>query len=327
MKKTILLFAILCFVLVGAFSQTGAITNVNASQRTDGSGLVDVYFDLSGSGNSYFMNLRVSFDAGTNYYPVSQNTISGSIGPLSPGSGKHIVWDPTQDYPNRYSPLTKLMLRAFTSESTNTCPGTPHVMDYDGNYYNTVQIGEQCWMRENLNVTHSPTGNNITRYCYDNILSNCDVYGGLYNWITMMNGSGGSNGNPSGVQGICPNGWHIPSDAEWFELTDYLINTYVDIQDGNVGNKLKSCRQIDSPLGGDCNTTEHPRWENGGSEYGTNDFVFSALPSGGGTHCYCWSSTEGGWGVWYRLLRHSDGYVTRNSGEKINVFIVRCVRD
>jgi len=336
MKKSILIFAILCFGLASAFAQTGSITNIQVSQRSDGSGLVDVYFTLDGTGNSYFMNLRVSFDDGTNYYPVSRSTISGNVGPLAPGSGKHIVWDPTQEHPNRYSPQTKLMVIAFTAENTNSCPGAPNVFDYDGNYYNTVQIGDQCWMAENLNVTRNPSGANITRYCYSNSSSNCELYGGLYTWITIMNGSASSSGNPSNVQGICPNGWHLPSDAEWSELTDYLINTYVDINAGNVGNKLKSCRQVDSPLGGDCSTTEHPRWEAYNGQYGTNDFGFSALPGGsdnGGSSSYLgssglwWSSTESSSNAWNRVMGYGYGEVGRGSGSKSGGFSVRCVRD
>ena len=315
-----------------AFSQSGSITNIQVAQRTDGSGLVDVYFTLDGSGNSYFMNLRVSFDAGTNYYPVSRSTISGNIGPLSPGSGKHIVWDPTIDHPNRYSPQTKLMVIAFTAESTNPCPGAPHVIDYDGNYYNTVQIGDQCWMKEDLKTTRDCMGNAINRNCYGNDPGYCELYGGLYNWGTMMNGSGGSNSNPSGVQGICPNGWHLPSDSEWTELTNYLINTHVDINAGNLGNKLKSCRQIGSPLNGECNTTDHPRWNPDATNYGTNDFGFSGLPGTNSLYSNQWWSTTippGTTGyAFFRQIDNSTGGVNYTSAIVYdNYFSVRCIKD
>ena len=336
MKKSILLFAILCFGLAAAFSQTGSITNVQAAQRSDGSGLVDVYFTLDGTGSSYFMNLRVSFDAGGTYFPITRSSISGDTGPVNPGANKHIVWDATIDHPNRYSPQTKLMVIASVLESTNPCPGTPHVIDYDENFYNTVKIGDQCWMKENLNTTRTADGNDIGRMCYANNFENCELYGGLYAWSTMMNGSASSSANPSGVQGICPNGWHIPSDAEWTELTDYLINTYLDITASNVGNKLKSCRQVNSPLGGDCSTMEHPRWDSNATHYGTNDFGFSALPGGyyiGGSFAdlgsrgYWWSSTEGSSGGWDRYMGNNFGEVNRSNGNKSFGFSVRCVRD
>ncbi len=280
MKRILLTVVITLICIVSLFSQTGSITNIQVEQRSDGSGLVDIYFDLNGTGNSYFMNIRVNFVADTIYYPITPSTLTGDVGPISPGTSKHIVWDPMQDHPNRYSPQTKLLVIAYNVESMNPCPDAPTVMDVDGNVYSTAQIGNQCWMRENLNTTRDAAGNNITRYCYENNNTYCELYGGLYSWYTLMNGAGISNSNPSGVQGICPTGWHVPSNAEWTELTDYLINTYADIDTNNVGNKLKSCRQMDSPLGGDCNTLDHPHWNSDTIHYGTNDFGFSALPGG-----------------------------------------------
>ena len=95
----------------------------------------------------------------------------------------------------------------------NPCPGTPTI-SYQGQVYNTVQIGDQCWMRENLNWDTASSS------CYNNSPTNCEVYGRLYNWHTIMNGAQASNSVPSGVQGICPAGWHFPSDAEWTTYTD-----------------------------------------------------------------------------------------------------------
>jgi uncharacterized protein (TIGR02145 family) len=120
------------------------------------------------------------------------------------------------------------------------CYGTPTLTDIDGNVYNTVQIGTQCWMKENLRVTQYsigftiPLGNEtnystVYRYYPNNDSSNVLNYGYLYNWIAVMGGLGSSGANPSGVQGICPIGWHVPSDAEWTQLTDYVSsrNQYV----------------------------------------------------------------------------------------------------
>ena len=114
-----------------------------------------------------------------------------------------------------------------------TCPGADPVTDYDGNIYSTVQIGNQCWMRENLRTTHYadgteiPTGNttsNTTAYRYPphGHESEVTIYGYLYNWIAVMHGDSASNLNPSGVQGICPNGWHVPSQTEWEQLQSYV---------------------------------------------------------------------------------------------------------
>ena len=152
---------------------------------------------------------------------------------------------------------TTYYVRAYATNSAGTaygetlsftpgvsCPGTPTVTDYDGNTYNTVQIGTQCWMKENLKTTHYSDGTNIpvgsilttsTSYCYypGNTPTNKNFYGMLYNWTAVMNGATQSNSVPSGVQGICPTGWHVPSDAEFTTLTNYLSDNSEYICDLN----------------------------------------------------------------------------------------------
>ncbi|HJX72132.1 MAG TPA: FISUMP domain-containing protein, partial [Bacteroidales bacterium] len=97
------------------------------------------------------------------------------------------------------------------------------VIDNDGNSYKTVQIGEQIWMRENLRSLHDADGTPITDVqVYDNDENNAFTYGRLYTWNAVMNGSPSSLSIPSGVQGICPDGWRLPSDNEWYTLIKYL---------------------------------------------------------------------------------------------------------
>ena len=125
----------------------------------------------------------------------------------------------------------KISLSPFAAQA---CPGTLTVTDVDGNVYNTVLIGEQCWMRENLRTTQYANGTPIAlgtdtstttpfRY-YPNNSNSTDItfYGYLYNWPAVMNGAASSNANPSGVQGVCPDGWHVPSTAEWESLMTYM---------------------------------------------------------------------------------------------------------
>jgi len=97
----------------------------------------------------------------------------------------------------------------------------------DSKVYTTVQIGTQCWMAQNLNVgtmiqgTTEQTNNSPTpiteKYCYSDLETNCDVYGGLYQWDEAMQYS-----TTPGVQGICPTGWHLPTDPEWITLTTFI---------------------------------------------------------------------------------------------------------
>lgn len=112
------------------------------------------------------------------------------------------------------------------------CPGHPIVIDYDGNVYNTVRIGTQCWMKENLKTTHYQNGTEIpsasnysntpARYSPGGNSTNVNAYGYLYNWPAVMNGEASSNNIPSGVQGICPPGWHVPSLMEYTVLFDFV---------------------------------------------------------------------------------------------------------
>ena len=106
------------------------------------------------------------------------------------------------------------------------------VTDYDGNTYDAVVIGEQVWMKSNLHTTHfadgteipleSEVSDSIACYYYEDNGQDVADYGYLYNWKAVMHDSPASNANPSGVQGICPTGWHVPSIAEWSQLADYL---------------------------------------------------------------------------------------------------------
>ena len=119
------------------------------------------------------------------------------------------------------------------------CPGDETVTDIDGNIYNTVLIGEQCWMAENLKVTRHPKGYDITRYCIPWSDTTCtEEYGGLYSWETVMYGEMTSNTIPSGVQGICPDGWHLPSDEEWTKLENYMIERGYNHKFQSEGNKI-----------------------------------------------------------------------------------------
>jgi len=160
------------------------------------------------------------------------------------------------------------------------------VEDTDGNCYETIQIGDQLWMAENLKVTHYSDGSEITYIIndedwgsydegqygvYDNDPANADVYGNLYNWAVTVDD-----------RGVCPEGWHVPSDAECTVLTDYLGGESV------AGGKMKEAG------------LDHWFSPNTGA---TNESGFTALPAGYrasnsgsynnmGYYGYFWSSSE-----------------------------------
>lgn len=202
----------------------------------------------------------------------------------------------------------------------------------DGTHYNAVKIGNQIWMAENLKylpiVVGPGTGSETTPYYYvygyngtsvtdAKATANHTTYGVLYNWPAAMNSEASSTTNPSGIQGVCPTGWHLPSDAEWTELTDYLGGTSV------AGGKLKETG------------TTHWNSPNTGA---TNETGFTALPGGYrnyygtftsiGNSGHWWSATEySATYAWYNNMNYNNSNVNRNYGNKEVGFSVRCVRD
>ena len=203
-----------------------------------------------------------------------------------------------------------LFIFANIIKAQDPCPGTPTV-PYLGKTYNTVQIGNQCWLKENLDVgtridgSGQQTDNStIEKYCYNNDPANCDTYGGLYQWWEVMQYS-----TTPGVKGICPSGWHIPTPAELQALATAV---------NNDGNALKREDQ-----------------GSGGSQ-GTNTSGFSALLSGTrdkggpfyllGTTTNFWSSTEYDPGNTYAMALYGSN-VGSYSYYKAYGFSVRCVKD
>jgi len=193
----------------------------------------------------------------------------------------------------------------------------------DGQRYLSVKIGEQTWMAENLNYAADDSKcvgiSGITGTLVDND-GRCATYGRLYNWATAMDSSASSKEVPSGVKGVCPNGWHIPSDAEWDTLTVAVDGTGTRGLTG-AGTKLKAASGWSSLSGN-----------------GTDDFGFSALPGGiggstggfnyVGNYGYWWSSTEySATSAYLRSMSYSTGNVSRGYNNKSSLYSVRCLRD
>ncbi len=178
----------------------------------------------------------------------------------------------------------------------------------------TVTIGGRIWMRHNLN-TNVPGSK-----CYGDLESNCAKYGRLYDWATAMAldascnsvSCAGQIGNPH--RGICPQGWHIPSDAEWTALENAVGGS------STAGTKLKSATG----------------WNSGGN--GTDDYGFSALPGGNGysgggfnsvgSYGFWWSATENySSNAWGRYMYYYCSNVNRYDYNKSYLFSVRCLQD
>lgn len=204
----------------------------------------------------------------------------------------------------------------------------PNITDIDGNLYKTVYIGTQQWMAENLKVSKYSDGSTISNITnenswyydttgawsyYKNNEDNNAKYGKLYNWYAV---SQSTNGNKN----LCPTGWHVPSDAEWTVLTNYLGGESL------AGGKMKEAGLLS--------------WKSPNTS-ATNISLFSALPGGeradwgawgaeyliGKTGSW-WSSTESSGGSpWFRYLHSYDGEVGRSTEYKYFGFSIRCLKD
>lgn len=185
---------------------------------------------------------------------------------------------------------------------TMPCPGTPTVTDVDGNTYNTVLIGGQCWTRENLRTTRYADGTDIP--LWNNVDSHTDpyyvvgenpvAYGYYYNWPAAMRSASSSDTIPSMVQGVCPTGWHLPSVSEWIQFKNYVRLQSQYLCGGDNSNIAKA---LAATSGWDyypyeC-TVGHDQMSNNASG-------FCAVPAGighetsssfAGTNAFFWSST------------------------------------
>ncbi|MBU0765860.1 MAG: fibrobacter succinogenes major paralogous domain-containing protein [Bacteroidetes bacterium] len=198
----------------------------------------------------------------------------------------------------------------------------------DSHGYNTVLINNQCWMAENLNIgtminSTAPgqlqTDNSvIEKYCYGNNATDCNTYGGLYEWYEMMQYNSSDAGNPGATQGICPPGWHLPTDAEWTVLTDYLGGLTV------AGGKMKETGTVhwNSPNTGADNSSGFTGLPGGSRDYW--DGLFYGL----GESSDHWSATESNsTRAWKRYMYYDYADVNSFFYEKTNGFSVRCIKD
>ncbi len=215
--------------------------------------------------------------------------------------------------------------------------GTSTLTDYDGNVYNTVQIGNQCWMKENMRTMHYSDGSEIQNAHQSNVNGEyIPEYGYLYDWSAVMHGASSSSAVPSGVQGICPTGWHVPSDAEWMELLAYVgsQSDYVCGSDTSYISKALADTMGWNEATADCAVGNDPS--------ANNTTGFSVLPAGhyrsqfdlvigSGMMANFWSCTESSagnpGGAWARVISNSTAHVSYTSGNRSNGFSVRCLRD
>ena len=252
---------------------------------------------------------------------------------------------------DQYIPLTfNTILSPFSNYGT-PCPSTPILIDYDGNAYNTVQIGNQCWMKENLRTTHYSDGTSVPlqtestatyyvpyRYYPHNDPSKVPLYGYLYNWNAARRGIPSSAESQMVVQGLCPDGWHLPGNADWQTLMEYVggIPEYV-CNDSSVYIAKSLAAQIDwyyYPIPWqECTVGENISINNATG--------FSALPAGNTdkhgnyeaftTQTYFWCSNPPTPPSTHssntRIIDTSVGYVITSGTDGRKALSIRCIKD
>ncbi|MGF1635639.1 MAG: fibrobacter succinogenes major paralogous domain-containing protein [Cyclobacteriaceae bacterium] len=290
MKRIVFCFFLLLLIPGIHFAQIGTISELEVLQRSDGSGMVDISFKLTGMPSSlYNVIMDVSFEGNENYERILPNYLDASLNRIAPSD--HLIkvaWDGLASFPHIYS--EKSVLRISATLDGYTAPGT--MADIEGNVYATVVIGAQEWMKENLRATRyndgTPIPGNLSNvewsttsegayavYSYGLIeglnspAEVSDAYGNLYNWYAVVD-----------ERGLCPNGWRVPDNEDWIELWQYAVSNYLEINNNNIGNYLKSCLQEGSLHDRECNTSEHPRWQSSDTHYGNDYFGLSLLPGG-----------------------------------------------
>jgi uncharacterized protein (TIGR02145 family) len=213
-------------------------------------------------------------------------------------------------------------------------------VSYAGESYPTVQIGTQCWMAKNLNVgtmisgTSDQTNNStLEKYCYNNNPANCSIYGGLYQWAEAVQYQNGASNTSSpspafggNIKGICPTGWHVPSDGEFCTLTTFLDATVNCGATGWSGTDAGGRMKSTSGLWFSPNT-------------GASGNLFNALPAGARDirsatfraltfDFNFWTSTENSNnGAWTRDAAFNLTQILRDLNYKDDGYSIRCIKD
>jgi uncharacterized protein (TIGR02145 family) len=249
------------------------------------------------------ITLKGGIPLGGTYSGSGVNSLTGIFTPSLAGTGTHTI---TYTYANRFGcPVAAtLRIRVF-NPAAFTCGD--NLLDIrDGRTYPTVDIGTQCWMAANLNYGTRIISTQVQRdncqaekYCYNNINANCGPYGGFYQWDEMMQYQ-----DAVGIQGFCPPGWHIPSEAEWNTLFTHYINN------GFAAAALKSTgfSGFNAGLFGTNYLNHSPDF-----------FNFATM---------IWSSTSHGpVKAWAHGMNDPDASASYYPASRANAFQVRCLKD
>ena len=305
LRATVWLMRACCMpALAGVFAPAAAQT-VDGVEAVQVGTKLEIRYGLDAPAE---VSVWVSEDSGTSWTQLS-TCLSGDYGKVTSAGRKVAVWDVLSCRESLVGSGVRFKVR---TGKPGPCAGADRVT-FDGYDYRTVAIGDQCWFAENLRSDNYRSGaaipGNLTdsqwtattagaQAVYKNDPKHLSTYGRLYNWYAVND-----------ARGLCPSGWHVPSDEEWTELTEALGGKAV------AGEKMKTSS-----------------WK------GTNASGFMALPGGYrdfvngnfnklGDSGYWWSSSPDESPAWYRYLYSGSSNVSRYGSNNRDGFSVRCVRD
>ncbi len=302
LKKILLYLTITVLTTMQLFAQNTppVVDNVHFT-IDEATALVEVTYNVSDlEEDTFTVYLEVSDDSGATW-DYNYGTATGDIGEnVAEGINNKIFWTYNGGINNNF------MMKVIADD---LCDDQIY---YAGKIYNTVLIGSQVWLKENLNIGTMTTekyqqdNGILEKFCYENEQDSCDIYGGLYQWDEAM-----LYGDLQGAQGICPTGWHIPTRTEF--------NTLKATVGGS--NALKEIGQ------------------GTGDGAGTNTSGFSGLLAGykianGGNFLgisgagYYWSSTKSvSLEAWYLFLYGNDNHFRFYDNGMRYGYSVRCLKD
>lgn len=305
LRNILITITMLLFVSSQLFANTNPVVG-NVAFTISGT-TVTVTYDLSdvdASDTDFTVYMEVSEDGGATWdydYGVATGAIGSNV---AKGNGKIITWT----YGGATNSNFKIKILADDLFGDQ--------IYYSYQIYNTVDINGQIWLKENLNVGtkinstaagFQQTDNGvIEKYCYNNDESNCDTYGGLYEWTEAM-----QYVTTSGTQGICPNGWHIPTSAEMQTLeTSASSNSekIIDVSQTMSGYTATNETGFSALFAG-------YRYYTNGSFYSLSQYT------------YFWSSTESGSTANVMNLGYTNTVIDFYNSTKSNGFSIRCLKD
>jgi len=245
----------------GYVNKTKAVAVIDG-QISDGDIYISVRGSISGRVTDVDSNPLIGVKITTT--PTTSDIFTdatGSYSILDLVAGSYVVKAEMEDLLNKTREVT--VVDGEISNGDLTClPCGIGTITYSGKNYNTVQIGDQCWLKENLDVgsmvqgsTNMSNNSSLEKYCYNNYPPNCEIYGGLYQWDEAM-----QYVTTEGTQGICPEGWHIPTGPEFQNLIAFVNGEAAKIVDqGQTTESYTATNETGFSLlfGGD-------RWYNSG---------------------------------------------------------------